>query len=40
MADGKDPTEDNGRDVEIHLNGGSKGGGRVLGDGGIRQAEP
>ena len=32
--------EDTGRDVEIHLRGGGKGGGGVLDDGGIRQAAP
>ena len=39
-ADGKDPAENNRRDVEIKLGGGSKGDGRVLGDGGILQADP
>ena len=32
--------EDNGRDVEIHLGGGGKGGGGFLDYVGIRQAEP
>ena len=32
--------EDKGRDVEIHLGGSCKGGGRVLDDGGIRLASP
>ena len=40
MADMIDPAEDNGRDVEIHLVGGGKGGGGFLGDGGIRQEAP
>ena len=31
------PIEDNGREVEIHLGGGSKGGGGVLDNGGICQ---
>ena len=35
---GKLPCEDNGRDVEIHLDGGSNGGGGVLDNGGICQA--
>ena len=29
-ADRKGPTEDNERNVEIHLSGGGKGGGRVI----------
>ena len=36
----KDLVEDNGRDVEIHLSSGSKGGGGVLDDGGICQGTP
>ena len=40
MADGKPPVEDNGRDVEIYLGGGGKGGGRFPDDVGIRQAAP
>ena len=39
-ADRTAPTEDNVRDVLIHLGGGGKGGDGVLDDGGIRQAEP
>ena len=40
MADGTSPTEDNGREVEIHLDGGGKGGGGVLDYEEIRQAVP
>ena len=32
--------EENGRDMEIHLGGGGKGGGGYLDDGLIRQAAP
>ena len=32
--------EDNGREVEIHLGGGGRGGGGVLDSGRIRQAAP
>ena len=32
--------EDNGRDVEINLGGGGKGGGRFLDNGGMRKAAP
>ena len=39
-SDGKAPVEDNGQDAEIHLGSGGKGGGGVLDDGEIRQAEP
>ena len=38
--DGAAPAEDNGRDVEIHLDGIGKGGGRFLEDEEIRQAAP
>ena len=38
--DGTAPAEDNGRDVEIHLYGCGKGGGKFLDDGVIRQAAP
>ena len=40
MADGTSPTKDNGHEVDIHLGGGGKGGGRVLDDVGICQAAP
>ena len=33
--DGTAPAEENGRDMEIHLDGGGQGGGRVLNDVGI-----
>ena len=36
--DGTAPAEDTGREVEIHLGGGGKGGGKILDDGGIYQA--
>ena len=39
-ADGTANAEDNGRDVEIHLDGGGKGDGGFLDDGGIRQVAP
>ena len=39
-ADGTATAEDNGRVVVIHLDGGSKGDGGVLDNGGIRQAVP
>ena len=39
-ADGTAHADDNGREVEIHLCGGSKVGGRILDDGGVYQAAP
>ena len=39
-ADRKAPTEDNGRDVEIHLGGDGKGGGGFPDNGGICVAVP
>ena len=40
MADRTSPTENNGREVEINLGNGSKGGSGVLNYGEIRQAVP
>ena len=40
MADRTSPAEDDGRGVEIHLDGGGKGGGGFPDDGGIRQVVP
>ena len=37
-SDGTDDREDTGWEVEIHLRGGSKGGGGILDNGGVYQA--
>ena len=39
-ADGTDPAEDNGRDVEMHLGGGGKGGGGFIDDRVISRVAP